>query len=235
MEKISLNELRNLIRKIMGRKEGDSTQDSNKKVRIKKLEDGLVMSSIKHYYPWFLRADIEDAVVGIEGKYIKWYSGTWHDGVWANGIFMGGTFAGGTWKNGEFNGDIFDGDRWENGYFEGGTFTGKVWEYGNFNAGTFAGEIWKDGLWKTFGDNAPVWKGGKWENGMIRYIDKSGGEKRKETSLNPKEFFKGGDKSKYSIKKSGDDFILTYKDHYGKKDEKVFNSRGAAENFAKFL
>lgn len=78
---------------------------------IKELRDGLTISELQNDYPWLLKANIEDAVIGInEYKFLIWYDGKWNGGTWEEGHWYGGTFSGGYWYSGHWHNG-----KWENG------------------------------------------------------------------------------------------------------------------------
>jgi len=188
MKKISLSEIRRTVREVI--RENENPQYRKGTSKIKRLEDGLTVDMLKSRYPWVLEANIENAVIGLNGNNICWYGGTWHDGVWRDGIWKMGTFAGGTWEDGRFYFGTFAGERWKNGRFHGGKFAGGIWESGEFHGGTFAGETWESGEWYHTKVNLAIWESGEWVKGRILYVSKEGRQAR-EIFVNPNEYFKG--------------------------------------------
>jgi uncharacterized protein (DUF433 family) len=192
-EKISLNELRDIIRKIMGKKKVEDTPPKIERFKIKYLEDGLTMWDLQNKFPWVLKADIEKAIIGIDGnsKKIIWYNGTWHNGIWENGTWENGTFAGGIWEDGDFRGGTFAGETWKRGWFYDGIFASGTFKNGSFRGGTFDGGTFDGGNWvlenlKIINDpENPIWKSGVWKSGQISTM-RSGAIK--EIFMNPNEY-----------------------------------------------
>lgn len=86
---------------------GTKSKMTNKMaLAIKEFRDGLTMESLGTKFPWLLKAEFSDAVIGqsLDGKLI-WYDGTWENGTfrsgdWLSGTFWSGTFRGRTWRGG---------------------------------------------------------------------------------------------------------------------------------------
>ena len=114
--------IENKIRKIV-REEIKRLNESEKSSikGVKELRDGLTDDTIKSGYPWLLKANIKDAVIGIRGHSIIWYDGTWNDGVWRAGTWKNGNFNGGVWKYGDFQGGNFNDGSWKGGRYKGGS------------------------------------------------------------------------------------------------------------------
>jgi hypothetical protein len=269
MEKITLNELRDIIRKIMGKEKEQQSMSSktelsnledeltnkeeqpkNEKLRIRRLVGGLTINELKYKHPWVFNADIENAVIGLDGDYLVWYSGIWHDGAWKGGKWLKGTFAGGTWEKGDFWRGTFVGGTWKIGRFFGGTFAGGTWKDGDFYGGTFDGGTWENGLWdqgssyrhsfaandlKISQEDNLIWKSGKWKEGKIYYRNKNNLIGSERIFVDPNEYFKGDDEAEYNIEQHGSYFIVVYKNYKGEENERAFKTREAAENFAKNL
>jgi hypothetical protein len=77
---------------------------------------------------WLNAAEIENAVIEIKGRKLRWYAGTWYYGVWENGTWLDGSFRAGVWKDGIWHNGAFTGT-WENGVWIQGDFNG-VWNGG---------------------------------------------------------------------------------------------------------
>jgi hypothetical protein len=204
--KISLNEIKRLVRQVLNEREQEiDEEEMNNRIHygIKEMRDDLTVKWLTHSPKWNWLLDennfYKDAVIGWNYEYDHpvWYSGTWEEGIWKRGIwkdgtfegeiwergyFHGGTFAGETWEYGDFYGGTFDGDAWESGWFHDGTFAGKTWDYGAFYGGTFASGTWKDGYW-----DSGTWENGTWIKGQI--LDKEL-DKYVESDVNPNEYFK---------------------------------------------
>ena len=73
--------------------------DELKDYGIKELH-GLTFEELKGDYPWVLRADIENAIIGELDSELIWKDGIWYDGEWENGFWENGTW---------LNGKIYDG------------------------------------------------------------------------------------------------------------------------------
>lgn len=82
---------------------------------------------LSNKFEWLNDAEIENAIITIEGNRLIWETGVWYYGecyadVWKDGIFKYGTFhENGIWQNGEFVNGVFKGV-WENGEKKGGEF-----------------------------------------------------------------------------------------------------------------
>lgn len=135
--------------------------DELKKYGIKELRDGLTLGIVKTKFPWILKANIQDAVLGFTNQTgLIWYNGTWKYGVWKYGAWKGGTFESGTWQDG-----IFHNGTWEYGEWKDGIWKNGDWEDGNWFNGVWYSGTWKDGHWYNGTWEKGDWQGGEWHNG----------------------------------------------------------------------
>jgi hypothetical protein len=151
-----------------------------KKHGIVRLMDGLTPMDLREKFPWILKTDISDAVLGIKDNKLVWWNGTWNKGIWEDGIWKSGTWKGGTWKNGilemgVWEDGIWEKGTWKDGTWKNGTWKNGTWMYGNFNSGTWENGTWENG-W--FGRKA-VWKSGTWKNGIWKGGTWNSNDKRK--------------------------------------------------------
>jgi hypothetical protein len=140
MKKISLGEIRRTVRDVI--RENEEQRSKSGKLRIRRLVDDLTMQDLEEKYVWVLKADIENAIIGLEYERIKWYSGIWHNRTWKNGTWLDGTFNGETWKDGLWRGGTFAGGTWEGGIWLSGAWDGGTWKRGTW----LKGKIWDDEL-----------------------------------------------------------------------------------------
>lgn len=170
---------------------------------IKELRDGLTEETIRSKYPWFIKSQVSDAVIGTKDSKLVFYGGTYDGefhGIFENGNFKGnfeglfksgnfdGTFLGGKFVSGKFSGEFRQGDFigtfssgvFKSGNFLGGTFKEGLFERGLFVRGTFSGGtfkgIFKSGLFSGGSFEAGRWLGGKWsgKGTWISGTDKDG-------------------------------------------------------------
>lgn len=134
---------------------------SSKDKRWSPDQDPNVIKEIIEKYPWFMKANFEDALVEIDraGSLI-WLSGEWNDGVWESGTWRGGNWRNGIWKNGSWEygawyKGVWENGKWWNGYWYGGTWMNGEWYEG----------YWNNGEWKNGKHRAGVWSDGTWLNG----------------------------------------------------------------------
>ena len=141
-----------------------SAEDKSKlQSKIKELRDGLTYELIPEKFPWLIKADFSDAVLGLYPEYLYWYSGTWNNGLWEFGIWEDGTWKGGTWSGGTWNDGTWEDGTWEYGIWENGLWKNGTWKNGLWKNGTWKNGRWRDGRWRD-----GRWKGGTWENGIWR-------------------------------------------------------------------
>jgi len=158
---------------------------------IIELRDGLNMATIKKKFPWVLKADISNAILGTEQRRnsrLVWYDGVWKSGGWKAGLWKGGVWKDGHWKRG-----TWENGTWHDGVFRNGNIRKMDWKYGtmynscasdinwhdgsahdcnlsgnwdagDFTGGTFLGN-WKKGTWKDGTFLGGEWKSGCWRGG----------------------------------------------------------------------
>lgn|SRR4030067_913644 len=156
---------------------------------IKELRDGLTEETIRTKFPWFIKSQVSDAIIGTKNGKLVFYGGSYDGefhGIWENGKFKGnfeglfksgtfdGTFLGGTFISGKFSGEFRQGDFigtfidgvWKGGTFSGGTFKEGLFERGFFKRGTFSGGTFKGtfsgGTFAGGTFDGGQWLGGKW-------------------------------------------------------------------------
>lgn len=139
-----------------------------------RLRDGLSMRTLSQRFPWFLEADVKNALIGVgsDGG-LLWYRGTWECGRWFSGTWLSGRWLSGDWFSGiwtakntddpdevSVSGPVTftDRSRWYSGRWFSGTWENGIWYSGRW----YSGE-WKTGIWKT-----GIWNGGRWYNGEFR-------------------------------------------------------------------
>lgn len=123
------------------------------KYGIRELKDGVTLDFVRKNFGWILKAKIKNAVIGCNGKNIRWYNGTWIKGIWKGpGVWENGKWEYGTWHDGT----------WKNGVWEDGTWVNGVWEDGKHFDG-----LWKNGMWK-----GGTWEDGEWLDGSWKASDK---------------------------------------------------------------
>ena len=157
---------------------------------IKELRDGVSEEDIRKSFPWIIKANIEDAVIGSKNGKLVWYNGkfdgNFEGGIWETGNFSGnfsgifksgkfsGTFVSGSFISGEFNGEFRQGKfqgNFKDGVFKtgaefsGGSFKNGLFETGaTFNNGTFSNGTFK-GTFAGGNFTGGVFDGGKWLGG----------------------------------------------------------------------
>jgi hypothetical protein len=155
----------------------DGTKDlvsvDREKLRYR-LTNGLSLNILNDRFPWFLEADVKDALVGIDatGELI-WYRGTWECGRWFSGTWLSGRWVSGDWFNGRWTAkEVLDPDNTSttnnvtftaNSRWFGGRWFGGIWEDGTWYSGRWYAGEWKKGIW-----NSGIWNGGTWQSGLFR-------------------------------------------------------------------
>jgi len=150
--------------------------------------DGVYLDEIERNYPWFLEAEVSDAVVGRDSNGLVWYSGIWHCGRWFGGTWISGKWISGDWYSGiwkslqttfriisvEIDNSTVDnglskwyGGRWFDGTWYGGTWYGGRRYAGDWNTGLWYNGVWNDGRWVSGLFSGGVWILGKWESGIF--------------------------------------------------------------------
>ena len=150
--------------------------------------DGVYLDEIERSYPWFLEAEVSDAVVGRDSNGLVWYSGIWHCGRWFGGTWISGKWISGDWYSGiwkslqttfriisvEIDNSTVDnglskwyGGRWFDGTWYGGTWYGGRRYAGDWNTGLWYNGVWNDGRWVSGLFSGGVWILGKWESGIF--------------------------------------------------------------------
>jgi hypothetical protein len=195
MKKISLNEIKRLVRQVLneqglGQEQEIDEEEMNMRIQfgIKEMRDDLTIKWLTQHPDWNWFVDLYnlylDAVIGWDYGYNLpiWYSGTWEEGIWKVGIWKDGTFEGEIWKDGGFYSGTFAGKTWENGVFNYGVFAGETWENGHWYNGTWEGGTWKDGVWQNGIWERGTWiKGDIWDKELKKYV---------KSNVNPNEYFK---------------------------------------------
>lgn len=160
------------------------------KYGIKELRDGLTLEEIKQKWPWILKADIENAILGKDGSFLEWYNGVWRNGIWEgpkaewkngtwlngtwkDGWWYGGTWHNGTWENGDWDKGTWLNGTWKGGRWYGGTWHNGTWENGSWWRGTWLNGTWENGFWEGGTWCGGIWKNGKWPSGTT-WVDCSG-------------------------------------------------------------
>lgn len=154
-----------------------------------RMVDNLTYEEILDKYPWFLEAEVTDAIVGKDENGLVWYSGIWECGRWLDGTWYSGTWLTGVWYSGTRYNSKVDINRngtveiealdssiyhsvWKNGTWFGGTWKNGKWESGRWFDGTwenglFLDGIWDRGTWKNGIFRRGDWFDGTWENGQF--------------------------------------------------------------------
>lgn len=71
------------------------------KCGIKELRDGLTLKRLQEDFPWILKANIKNAIIGLtEDRKLLWYNGVWIWGTWQDGTWFDGDWEYGKWQNG---------------------------------------------------------------------------------------------------------------------------------------
>jgi hypothetical protein len=152
-----------------------------------RLIDGLNIDIISSKYPWILEAEIENAIIGTDGKNLIWYSGNWEcgrwfGGIWKSGIWKSGDWYGGIWESRnikdkllsvdvgsttDIKSSIWNDGRWFDGVWEGGTWKNGRWYGGTWESGDWYNGIWNDGIWKNGRFIGGIWVTGNWFDGIF--------------------------------------------------------------------
>lgn len=150
--------------------------------------DGLYLDEIERKYPWFLEAEISNAIIGKDNNGLIWYSGIWHCGRWFGGTWISGRWISGDWYSGiwkslkttfkiisvDISSKTIDNSlsKWYSGRWFGGTWFGGTWYNGRKYDGTWYNGVWYNGIWNNglwidgvF--SGGVWVQGKWESGLF--------------------------------------------------------------------
>lgn len=151
--------------------------------------DGLYLDEVERNYPWFLEAEVSDAVVGKDNNGLVWYSGIWHCGRWFGGTWLSGQWIGGDWYSGIWKSlkttfriisvDISDtgtvdnslskwyGGRWFDGTWYGGTWYNGRRYAGDWSTGLWYNGVWNDGRWIDGVFGGGIWVRGTWDRGTF--------------------------------------------------------------------
>lgn len=153
-----------------------------------RLIDGLNLETLNLLYSWILEAEISNALIGLNGNTLVWYSGTWifgrwFDGIWHSGVWMSGDWYGGIWNSNSINDKKISADvdesssdinqsiwytgRWYNGTWNSGLWNDGRWYGGNWNNGIWYKGTWNDGTWNNGLFEGGIWILGTWNNGVF--------------------------------------------------------------------
>ena len=150
--------------------------------------DGLSLEEVSNSFPWFLEAEVTNAIIGRDQNGLVWYSGDWLCGRWFGGTWYSGRWVFGDWYGGTWNSlstdykvikvdvdrsysptdlSIWYGGRWFAGTWNNGTWYNGRRYAGDWNNGIWFNGIWNDGNWKNGRFKGGVWVLGKWESGIF--------------------------------------------------------------------
>jgi hypothetical protein len=150
--------------------------------------DGLSLDEVSNFFPWFLEAEVTNAIIGRDDNGLVWYSGDWLCGRWFGGTWYSGRWVSGDWYAGLWSSynsvykairvDVdksyssessskWFGGRWFDGTWDNGTWYNGRRYAGDWNNGVWFNGIWNDGNWKRGTFKGGVWVLGKWESGVF--------------------------------------------------------------------
>jgi subtilisin-like proprotein convertase family protein len=153
-----------------------------------RMMGGMTLQSLNDRYPWFLDAEVTDAVIGEDSEGLVWYKGIWESGRW-----FGGTWNSGIWRHGDWYGgkwysrnvvdkglsvsadknssgldySVWSDGRWYDGQWGGGTWVSGRWYGGTWDGGVWNNGIWNDGIWNKGRFIGGIWVMGVWNAGTF--------------------------------------------------------------------
>ena len=154
-----------------------------------RLIDGLDLVTVNSNFPWILRAEISNAVIGLDSNNdLIWYEGIWWCGKWYGGSWISGSWISGDWYDGNWTStkvtnnilsmgidtqnnnnysSIWYGGRWFDGNWSNGTWYNGSWYGGTWSNGTWYGGTWNDGTWNDGTFQSGIWVEGQWNGGLF--------------------------------------------------------------------